>query len=136
MRIPPRLAALVAKLRRRDQYVEIRDDAREYVCNGDNVWGDSITWSQTPTEEDWTCGRVVGWVSVKPRPGDVVICLMKGGWSRWIVQTVEHAQGVSDMFFADVRGLVNYLHETGDEPPDRKCGAMQRIPRNAFGGLA
>jgi hypothetical protein len=74
------------KLRRKpkspEEITRPREGAHEYVLNGDKVWGDSITWSREPKEPDLTKGRVVGWVPIKPIPGDVLLVEMRGGWAR------------------------------------------------------
>jgi hypothetical protein len=94
--------------------VDPREDAREYVLCGDNLWGCSITWSTRPGElrdhkGDSTYASVVGWLpNPIPEPGDVILAPMTRGWGRWVVQKVERAQGVHDMFFADVRGCLGY----------------------------
>lgn len=97
---------------------EPRSDARTYVMNGDNVWGDSITWAGGGKRpDDSHHGRAMGWVTPKPQRGDVIYVPMASKrWGTWIVQSVEHARGVDDMFYAEVCGAVGYADERGDEP--------------------
>jgi hypothetical protein len=94
--------------------IDPRDDAREYVLCGDNLWGCSITWSAKPGEVpghegDTTYARVVGWLpDPLPQPGDIILARMTWDWGRWVVQGVERTVNVTDMFFADVRGCLGY----------------------------
>lgn len=94
--------------------IDPREGAREYVLCGDNLWGCSITWSCKPGEfhqhkGDETFASMVGWLpSPLPEPGDIILAPMKGGWGRWIVQSVERSRNVNDMFFAYARGCLGY----------------------------
>lgn len=109
---------------RKDDLTAPREDHRTYVLCGDNLWGCSITWSYEPGEVpghvgDQTYARIHGWLP-HPRPerGDVVVARMHGGAGRWVVQSVEGARGVDDMFFADLRGVIDYLD---DEPEFKRA---------------
>lgn len=101
-----------------------RDDARIYALRGDNVWGHSITWSTAPGDRDLDVnhGRIVGWLSHKPRKGDVLaVAMASGKWGKWLIEKVDHCGDPHDMFFADVAGAYDYLDEAD-------------VPKSAYNG--
>lgn len=109
-----------------DRPAGIREDAREYVFNGDTVWGDSITWLRKPgavERGDLTVAEVVGWCLPRPREGDVLLVLMAGGWGRWVFAKPEYKNNVEngDMFFATVRGVVDYLCDCEAAPLGKRA---------------
>lgn len=63
-------------------------------------WGNNIYWY------DYSKGRLTGWMSPKPKVGDIVRCEMKSGKiARFEITNIEHAVNVNDMFFADTKPL-------------------------------
>ena len=74
-------------------------------------WGNKIDWWTAPHEvrtgllrRRSVVGQMVGWLPRKPRVGDRVVCpMMSGRNAIFEVVEVEHAPGVDDMFWADVR---------------------------------
>lgn len=70
------------------------------------TWGHNVEWS------DWEKGRVYGWLTPKPVPGDELRCNMQSGKIlRARFDKMEDASGVDDMFFADM-SLIGYLEDT------------------------
>lgn len=95
-----------------------RERSRTYRQEDHRGWGNKIDWSTNPhrvrtgiLRRRSVVGRMVGWLPRKPRVGDRVVSPMKFGPNAiFEIVKVEHAQGVDDMFWADVR-LVGYEGE-------------------------
>lgn len=82
---------------------DLRDGATIYHLGGG--WGNRIQW--------FTPGRiVVGWKATRPQVGDGIASPMQSGQTMvYLITSVERAQGVWDMFFADVVPL-RYMEYT------------------------
>jgi hypothetical protein len=99
----------------------LREGYRTFSLHGDNLWGDSITWSDGAP--DGNEGRVHGWVPVRPQVGDRVAVEMKSGRTGvWVFAAVELCSNPSDMFTGVIKGPIGYMDES--EAP-ASASAMQ-----------
>jgi len=66
------------------------------------IWGDRIEWMHE-MKDDGT-GRIVGWKTPAPEPGDFIICPMRSGKTgQFRLMKIERCNDPRDMFFADVK---------------------------------
>lgn len=81
---------------KQEQKTFIRDDARTYEIGG--VWGMSVQWfGDTPGT------KVVGWMSRRPRIGDILLAPMQSGRiGKYVFTDVDYKLDPKDMFFGDV----------------------------------
>ncbi|UAW08330.1 hypothetical protein SEA_WHITNEY_83 [Gordonia phage Whitney] len=78
-------------------------------------WGNSVSFSKSLESADGTdqtvTGQLVGWLSPRPRVGDVFLCAMKSGKTAQLeVFGMKTYADPPDMFYAEVK-FVGYLEE-------------------------
>lgn len=100
--------------------VKWRTPARRYAVGGG--WGNSI---EIRKKDEYKVGKmeIVGWKSVRPTEGDVLVMRMESGRNTaWVIYDVDLIKDPWDMFFAKV-ALVGYEDEV-EMPEEEKIASV------------